>query len=225
MNTDVLSAGSTSTATNYLHVSGLTDGIFLIGLRDSGVTIFNQQIRALNLIWALDRANRLSSASAIAVVGGGIAGLTAAMALREIFSLTADSSPRTVTLFERRSVLCPLQRGCATRWVHPHIYDWPAEGSTNPSAGLPIMNWRAGRASDVATTIVTQWEDEPPHKAVDVKEWRNLQYLKIHHNSREIEWVREQYEGGRQLAQIRGDKQQFDIIILAIGFGDERDSS
>jgi hypothetical protein len=225
INTDVLSAGSTRTAADYLAVTSLTNDIFLIGLLDSGVTIFNQQIRALNLIWALDRADRLSSASAIAVVGGGIAGLTAAMALREIFSLTAGSSPRTVTLFERRSVLCPLQRGCATRWVHPHIYDWPAAGSTNPSAGLPIMNWRAGRASDVATTIVTQWEDEPAHKAVDVKEWRNLQYLKIHHNSREVEWVGEQYEGGRQLAQVRGDKRPFDIIILAIGFGDERDST
>jgi len=141
LNTNVSGAGSMPTSTDYLDVTCLTDGIFLIGLLDSGVTIFNQQIRALNLIWALDRSNRLSSASAIAVVGGGIAGLTAAMALREIFSLTADASRRTVTLFERRSVLCPLQRGCATRWVHPHIYDWPATGSTNPSAGLPIMNW------------------------------------------------------------------------------------
>ena len=225
MNTHVSPAGSTPTAADYLAVTSLTEDIFLIGLLDSGVTIFNQQIRALNLIWALDHADRLSSASAIAVVGGGIAGLTAAMALREIFSLTADSLPRTVTLFEQRSVLCPLQRGCATRWVHPHIYDWPEAGSTNPSAGLPIMNWRAGRASDVATTIVTQWEDEPPHKGVDVKEWRNLQYLKIHHNSREVEWVGEQYEGGRQPVRACGDKGRFDIIILAIGFGDERDST
>jgi hypothetical protein len=225
MDTNVLSAGSTSTAAEYLAVTSLTNDIFLIGLLDSGVTIFNQQVRALNLIWALDRANRLNSASTIAVLGGGIAGLTAAMALREIFSSTADSSPRTVTLFERRSVLCPMQRGCATRWVHPHIYDWPAEGSTNPSAGLPIMNWRAGRASDVATTIVTQWEDEPRHQAVDVKEWRNLQYLKIHHDSREVEWVGERYEGSRQRGPLGGGKGQFDIIILAIGFGAERDST
>ena len=220
MNTNV-SRGSTPTAAEYLAVTSLTDGIFLIGLLDSGVTIFNQQLRALNLIWALDREKRLDSASAIAVVGGGIAGLTAAMALRKIFSLTPDSSNRKVTLFEKRSVLCPLQRGCATRWVHPHIYDWPAEGSTNPSAGLPIMNWRAGRASDVATTIVNEWEGEAPH---NVEEWRNLRYLKIHHKSREVEWVGEKYESG-QVERVRGDKRQFDIVILAIGFGNERDST
>lgn len=140
---------SIPTPLDYLDVTSLNDGIFLIGSLDSGVTIFNQRIRALNLICALDRVDRLRSASDIAVVGGGIAGLTAAMALRKIFSLAPHSTDRMITLFEKRSVLCPLQRGCATRWVHPHIYDWPESGSTNPSAGLPIMNWRAGRASDV----------------------------------------------------------------------------
>lgn len=223
MNTHAFRAGNTPT--DYLAVASLTNDIFLIGLLDTGVTIFNQQVRALNLIWALDRANRLRPASAIAVVGGGIAGLTAAMALRKILSLTPDSSHRTVTLFEKRSVLCPLQRGCATRWVHPHIYDWPKEGSTNPSAGLPIMNWRAGRASDVATEIVTQWENERADKAVDVEQWRNLRYVKIHHKSREVEWVGEQHSDGAASPHVRGDKRQFDIIILAIGFGDERRSS
>lgn len=69
MNTHVSPAGSTPTAADYLAVTSLTDDIFLIGLLDSGVTIFNQQVRSLNLIWSLDRANRLRSASAIAVVG------------------------------------------------------------------------------------------------------------------------------------------------------------
>jgi hypothetical protein len=223
MNTPELRTENTST--DYLAVTSLTDNIFLIGLLDSGVTIFNQQVRALNLIWALDHAGRLCPASAIAVVGGGIAGLTAAMALRKIFSLTADSLRRTVTLFEQRSVLCPLQRGCATRWVHPHIYDWPEAGSTIPSAGLPIMNWRAGRASDVAASIVTQWESESPHNAVKVEQRRNLRYLKIDHVSREVEWVGEEYLGGATSPEARGDKRHFDIIVLAIGFGDELGSS
>lgn len=222
MNTHVLRAGSTPTATDYLALTSLTDAIFLIGLLDTGVTIFNQQVRALNLIWALDRAGKLRPGSAIAVVGGGIAGLTAAMALRKIFSLSAEHSDSTVTLFEKRSVLCPLQRGCATRWVHPHIYDWPEAGSTNPSAGLPIMNWRAGRASDVAATIVTDWESESTDK---VEQWRNLRYLRIDHTSREVEWVGEQCVDGAIPSEVRGDKRQFDIIILAIGFGDELGSS
>ena len=223
MDTHVLSPQPTPS--EYLAVTSLTDGIFLIGLLDKGVTIFNQQVRALNLIWALDHAGKLRPGSAIAVVGGGIAGLTAAMALRTIFSLSTDSPGRTVTLFERRSVLCPLQRGCATRWVHPHIYDWPKEGSTNPSASLPIMNWRAGRASDVAATVVTEWDKGPSHKPVGVEQWRNLRYIKIHHKSHEVEWVGEQHSDAGAFPRVSGDKRQFDIIILAIGFGDERRSS
>lgn len=221
MNTDILSPGSPPTPNDYLAVTSLTDSIFLLGLLDRGVTIFNQQVRALNLIWALDRADRLRSAPAIAVVGGGIAGLTAAMALRKIFSLTPDLSDRTVTFFEQRSVLCPLQRGCATRWVHPHIYDWPEPGSTNPSAGLPIMNWRAGRASDVATTIVAEWESE---SARTVEQWRNLQYLKIDHKNCDMEWVGERFVDAIS-RQVLGKKRRFNIIILAVGFGEERGSS
>src|SRR6266480_314781 len=223
MNTHILRAASTPT--DYLAATSLTDHIFLIGLLDKGVTIFNQQVRALNLVWALDRADRLRSARAIAVVGGGIAGLTAAMALRKIFSLTADSSRRTVTLFEKRSVLCPLQRGCATRWVHPHIYDWPEPISANPSAGLPIMDWRAGRASDVAARIVTQWEDEPSHPAVELEQWRNLRHLKIDHISREVEWIGERFVDPATFPEVSSGKRPFDIIILAIGFGDELGSS
>lgn len=225
MNTHLLRSESTPTPTEYLAVTSLTDDIFLIGLLDRGVTIFNQQVRALNLVWALDRADRLRSARAIAVVGGGIAGLTAAMALRKIFSPTADSTRRTVTLFEKRSVLCPLQRGCATRWVHPHIYDWPEPISTNPSAGLPIMDWRAGRASDVAARIVTQWEDEPSYPAVELEQWRNLRHLKIDHMSREVEWIGERFVDGAPFPEVSSGKRSFDIIILAIGFGDELGSS
>lgn len=128
---DGTTAKSTPTPSECLDVARLTNEIFVIGLRDVGVTIFNQQLRALNLVWALDRAGRLRDPMRIAVVGGGIAGLTAAMALRKIFSLATDPSRWAITIFEERSVLCPLQRGCATRWVHPHIYDWPEPRSIN----------------------------------------------------------------------------------------------
>jgi hypothetical protein len=212
------------TPEKYLGVTSLTDGIFLIGSLDSGVTIYSQQIRALNLIWALDHAGRLDSASNIAVVGGGIAGLTAAKALRTIFALARHSPHPTITLFEKGSMLCPLQRGCATRWVHPHIYDWPKPGSTNPSAGLPLMNWRAGRASDVATTIIGEWQKKEASEP-EVQEWRNLRYIKIHHSKNQVEWVGGKLVDHPAWSEVSGDKKQFDIIILAIGFGDEREAS
>jgi len=87
------------------------------------------------------------------------------------------------------------------------------------------MNWRAGRASDVATTIVQQWEREVPAAGPKINEWRNLRYLRIDHLKREIEWVGESYEGSSNVVtQVRGEKKQFDIIILAVGFGKEDES-
>jgi hypothetical protein len=51
-----------------------------------------------------------------------------------------------------------LQEGSDTRWVHPRIYDWPNEGSTSPAAALPILNWNAGRASDVVVEVLDEWK-------------------------------------------------------------------
>ncbi|HVZ94802.1 MAG TPA: hypothetical protein VG797_09855, partial [Phycisphaerales bacterium] len=61
-----------------------------------------------------------------------------------------------VTLLEKTSVLCHMQHGCDTRWVHPHLYDWPSQGSERPTAGLPIMDWRAGTASSVVAQLIHQ---------------------------------------------------------------------
>src|SRR5262245_33517015 len=45
----------------------------------SRVTIYSQQVRALNLVWARDEIDRLE-AKRIVVIGGGIGGMTVAAA-------------------------------------------------------------------------------------------------------------------------------------------------
>src|SRR5260370_36856138 len=118
----------------------------------SGVTVFKQQVRALNLIYALDHfSGEALKEGPIAVIGGGVAGVTAASA--------AAALGREVHLFEQRPVLCHLQHGCDTRWLHPHIYDWPQPGSDDPYAGLPILNWKEGTAATVAEQIMTEFEE------------------------------------------------------------------
>ena len=57
--------------------------VFIIGYGARQVTIHSQQVRALKLIWALDREKPLEG-ECIVVIGGGIAGITAAS------SATAD---------------------------------------------------------------------------------------------------------------------------------------
>src|SRR5579863_8312526 len=119
----------------------LLQGLYLVGSMERGVTIYNQQVRAHNLAWAIrelhrSRAQRLGR---IAIVGGGIAGVTMAACM-----MCLDDSVQIV-LFEKSWDLCPFQQGADTRWVHPRIYDWPFAGSRAPSASLPVLNWSEGR--------------------------------------------------------------------------------
>jgi len=55
----------------------ICDGLYLIGALEHGLTLYNQQVRAHNLIWALwelERAKRCK-VGRVAVIGAGAAGL------------------------------------------------------------------------------------------------------------------------------------------------------
>jgi NADPH-dependent 2,4-dienoyl-CoA reductase/sulfur reductase-like enzyme len=53
--------------------------VFVLGYNATQVTVYSQQVRALNLIWALNRTRPLEGKKVV-VVGGGIAGVTASAA-------------------------------------------------------------------------------------------------------------------------------------------------
>src|SRR5262249_29710516 len=127
-------------------------GVYLIGSLERGVTVYNQQLRAHNLVWALCELRDEMEIKRVAIVGEGIAGLTAAACFLSRFDRTVS-----VTVFEKLWDLCPLQQGADNRWLHPKIYDWPDDGSRAPGASLPVLNWSEGRASDVARTIVGEF--------------------------------------------------------------------
>jgi len=191
----------------------IAKNIFAIGIFEKGVTVYNQQVRALNLAYLL--SNQFGAQEKkVAIIGAGVAGLTAAAAL------CVNNKNWKVSVFERRSDLCPLQQGNDTRWLHPHIYSWPASASTNPAAALPLMNWRAGRASDVADEILKQWESIQdkcnPSVYVETK------YIKILSKTCEIEWLGYRISPKTDHLQARsGMRDTFDLIILATGFGEE----
>jgi FAD dependent oxidoreductase len=153
--------------------------IYIVGTFDKGITILSQQVRALNLAWALiesgdvllDRASGTDpeskdpSRKRIAVVGAGFTGLTVAAGLLKK-RVNAD-----ITVFERRDTFLPLQHGSDSRWLHPHIYDWPGRGSEAYSAALPVLNWTASRASDVVVQILKEWADVVGQ---NLKEWADF---------------------------------------------------
>ena len=209
--------------------------VFAIGLFDKSVTVLSQQSRALNLAWALTETKRVGiaddSRTRVAIVGAGFAGLTVAA------GLVSKQASVDITLLEQRDSVLPLQHGNDTRWLHPHIYDWPREGSSAHSAGLPLLNWTAARASDVVVQVRSAWEElksEADH--ANVRLFCNTASVKVDLVSKHgadtlrVEWIGQRRKTWTPAVPKgkrprKGALEDFDIVILAIGFGVERDSA
>lgn len=209
--------------------------LYIVGSFDRGVTVLSQQRRALNLVWALVESRGIptlrpgaasESRTKIAIVGGGFAGLSVAAALLQKRAAAA------ITIFEERDALLPLQQGCDSRWLHPGIYNWPAEGSTAIAAMLPVLNWTAARASDVVVQVLSEWKhvlanrDNTPTPTL----YCNTRHLQVYVSPDDpaklrIEWIGERREV--EDATIPSDPEDaavganadFDIVIMAVGFG------
>lgn len=212
-------------------------GLYLIGSLERGVTVYNQQLRAHNLVWSLWELHegRLRDTKkvgrngikidSIAIVGGGITGLTTAACFLSRFDKAS------VTLFEQLWDLCPLQQGADNRWLHPRIYEWPAYGSRAPGASLPVLNWSEGRASDVARTVVSEFGEFS--NTFDESEERltvflGLRHFRISAARNEIDWVANKAKRAGaffHIGETQGGAAKFDIIVLAVGFGLETPSS
>jgi len=213
----------------------LVPGVYVLGCLEKGVTVYRQQVRAHNLVWALSELARSNAVpfKRVAIIGGGIAGLTATACL------LSHLNEVRITLFERRLDLCPRQQGSDHRWLHPRIYDWPRLGSRAPEASLPVLNWSEGRASDVARQMLEKFgaycrlrlSENPTHGGEinnDLRLYLGVNYLRVNSATGIIEWSgrRTVREGSFFRAGTgEGSKEHFDAIIVAAGFGEEQDSS
>jgi hypothetical protein len=125
------------------------DRLLVLGCFERPATLYMHQVRALNLIYAL-RETSLPPETTLAVVGAGGAGVTAA---------AAAILGWRVSIFDRLggNVLAFAGADTSKRWLHPHIYEWPEDGKDRSDAGLCIMDWREGPASDVIPGLRRQW--------------------------------------------------------------------
>jgi tetratricopeptide (TPR) repeat protein len=186
-------------------------GIFVLGCFERRVTLYSQQVRALNLVHSLfqagrEREGRLRAGSKVLVIGGGAAGLTAA----------AGAAVRDcqVTLLEQMGVPLPMFRDNATRWIHPHIYEWPRPGSEEPQAKLPLLDWKADLAREVAEQLLTQWEL-----------LKNRYSISAHYNVQNIRIRAQDANSPQRLVTWNAsghNEGRFDAVILAVGFGLEK---
>jgi hypothetical protein len=212
--------------------------LFLVGTFDKGVTVYSKNIPCL-----IDPKHASNSRPVkVAIVGGGFAGLSVAAGLMK------KRAHADISVFEERDTLLPLQQGSDTRWLHPRIYDWPAKGSDANVAMLPVLNWSAARASDVVVQILAEWKaaivewtDFVGKNSMDQsgpltpKLYCNSRHLQIHTDPKDndqvhIEWIGDlrnasdantvDYQRGAM-----GSAEKFDIVILTVGYGLERDDA
>ena len=179
--------------------------IYLIGSYDKKITIYNEQVRALRICRALIEESIIQKDFKIGVLGGGIAGVTSAIAL--------ISKGYKVDLFEKEDELVQLQIKSEHRYVHPHIFSWPEKSSDWPHAGIPIeeLDWKADFASTVASKLLAKTE---------VIEADNENLL-IHRNTK----IGNIQELSNSKLNLIGDKNQFndfDALIVTVGFGSDK---
>jgi hypothetical protein len=177
-------------------------GVYVLGHHERRLTVFSQQVRALNLIYALFKRRVLQRGASLAVVGGGVAGLAAAGAVKRLGCL--------VTVLEQKSLLHIFQ-GNRTRWIHPHLYDWPQVNSERSEAGLPILNWHADAAVSVERQIRAAWRKlQEDFGTIKCDEGIKHIVLTFPDGVPTVEW------------SPPGSKAGFAAVILAVGFGVEK---
>jgi len=183
--------------------------VFALGHRERRITMHSQQIRALNLSAALLESGKVHSSSRVAIIGGGLAGLTCAAAL--------SSARAQITLIERSDTLMGVQLGSHVRYVHPGIFDWPHNPAFSPATALPFLNWRADKADTVAKLILADFKSFADR--CDIRKGHKV-----------IEQIRLD-EAGVRVASLSHKAPHgtnptiefFNVVILAVGFGIERE--
>ncbi|MGH6847771.1 MAG: NAD(P)-binding protein [Methylocella sp.] len=183
--------------------------IKFVGCFATRVTFYSQQVRALNLVHELLNGSQVPERGSIAIIGAGATGITAATAL-------ALARPQLkIDIFEKANIL-NLQRKSSSRHLRPHIYDWPAPTASQNDAGLPILNWAADTAENVASKIEREFKTRI-HGKQNVK-------LRLRNEVRKVE-IRD--GGDYQLTVDNLDTKEVELhyyhwILSCVGFGLEK---
>lgn len=179
--------------------------LFCLGPNFGRISFQSQQIRALNLVWALRKKELFDESSKVAVVGAGISGVTAAFALRAYGA--------KVLLFDRGGRPLYRLRDTTHRNVHPTINWWPMEPDLHPTTTLPFLDWHLGQCDQVIKELDAQW----------VKLLKNSRnYLRFFEFTEVEEAVSSRASDGRiTLKTNKQDVPNIDIVVVSSGFGEE----
>lgn len=160
------------TKEDFIGAHKLYNGVYVTGLFYSGITIYNQQVRTLNLLYQLKKAGNLQSTPRkIVIIGGGISGVTAALGLTNL--------GYEVSILEEKSILLHLQHGCTIRKIHPNLYKWPSVDSLKPFTELPFANWTSSDAASIERSLVAQFNDEKKRVKESLTSYFQVSKVKI----------------------------------------------
>ncbi|MEH0197550.1 FAD-dependent oxidoreductase [Caulobacter sp. CCNWLY153] len=181
--------------------------VFFIGPYGRRVSFASQQRRVLNTVWAMEQAGCIARGDRVAVIGAGLAGVMATVAL-------AARGAR-VWLYEEKPSALRRQSLTNHRWVHPSINFWPEE-TLEPSTRFPFFDWTAGICDDIVKGIDLEW------KGLRAKLIDNLSLHKFHTNTPVLAIERD----GSELKVVperhpdRGGV--FKSVLVTTGFGREQ---
>ena len=179
--------------------------VYCLGPGGSRINFLSQQIRALNVVWGLFETKEFVANDKVAVVGAGLAGVTAAIALRGFGA--------SVHLYDKLDAPLSRQLGATHREVYPDINFWPEASPPNPSTGLPFLNWHMGRCDVIAQHLYDDWiriSKLHEHDLVFKKEEiTDIDPIEFEDNQLQLTFA-----GG-------GTQSGYRLVIIACGYGED----
>lgn len=205
----------------FFHASSLLDfknknfpNIFSIGPFSETVSFESQQCRALNIVWSLSENKFIKQGTTVAVVGGGLSGITAAVALAGYGC--------KVTIFEKGYCIFPGFQEASHRWLHPTFISWPFRNQ-RPTTNFPFLNWCSNKCSAVIGEISEEWEQYFIKKNGPIKTRTSINVTFVQCKSDDDKVAVHIEEMNSDGLAIKGESvDEFDLAILATGFGDEK---
>jgi len=192
-------------------------GVYVLcGARARRITAVAQQHRAISLVEALLKEGSLRRGTTIGIIGGGIAGCTAAY--------WAVCNGAAVTLYEKGPQLLDVYSKASHRYLHPGLFNWPHPGWDIQHTNLPCLNWSFNTAQNVGNLLrgkMKELEDEAEAQVTASRQSPGQAMGPM------LTIRRDHACGLRQKApqtkpsivMPNGTDESFDIIVIAVGEG------
>ncbi|MDA7425601.1 hypothetical protein [Thalassococcus lentus] len=195
-------------------LSELGDFGFCIGPYGNKVGFAFQQKRALNVAFAAHQLSEIvKPGSRVAILGGGLAGTTACVALAGM-GVMAE-------VFETRDRVLKLQLQALHRLLHPCYNSWPMTARFASSTSNPFLNWYVDTAKRVTDALFEEWETQ--FKPELPKPKTRCAIKKVEKCSVDKDGVVVHYEHTLEDNTVSLKKEEFDAVFVALGFGEEVD--